>query len=363
LHRPAAASPLPERSPAPTAPIFAAVDRLIERADGRRALGAHRLQLLAARHWRSQGRPVPALFVVFELRAVARLEVARELLSIVSSALDQDAIAVKGMAVAELYPDPYLRPFADLDLLVADAPAAQQRLLDAGFRAVATRQTQEFYDVHHHLQPLQWPGRESVPVEIHSRAPWVRWCPPPSFATLSAGTTATAWDRIRFPDPSVHAAILAAHAWHTLPLRHISDVLDVALMRAAAGGAPADAVAAEFGIDRLWRATQSAAAALLDGGRTPLSLRIWGRDLPEVRGRSLAEHHLRRLLGPFWERPLPAASRDALGVLAADLRPVGDESWTEKLGRVRHGLRRPLSPVHTHNERLGSSAQQLRRRR
>ena len=44
-------------------------------------------------------------------------------------------VLMKGLEVGAYYPDPGLRPFRDLDLLVDDAERAQQALIEAGLRA------------------------------------------------------------------------------------------------------------------------------------------------------------------------------------------------------------------------------------
>jgi hypothetical protein len=342
--------------------LFAGVDRIIERTGSLQPLFSHRLELLAVRSWRAQGRPVPHELLAAELRAMGSLALAETLLTRVSAVLDQDAIVLKGIAVAELYPDRYLRPFGDLDLLVADTSRAQQQLLEAGFRPIATQQPATFFARHRHEQPLELPGYEGVNIEIHSRPPWVHWARPPSFEMLATGATPTRWDRVSFPPTAAHAAILAAHAWEAPSLRRISDLLDVELMRLAAGGAPADHAAAELGIGRLWQATRGAAAALFHEERAPLSLRTWGRDLLQVRSRSLLDDHLRRLLAPFWQREPLAASGDALHALMTDLRPIDSESWSDKLARVSQGIRHPFDSVDSHNARLGDAAQRLRTR-
>src|SRR5688500_6161934 len=102
----------------PRAKIWESVDGLIDRSPQLADLRAPGLQLLAARRWRSLGRPVPADLVTEELRAALRSPAARTLLERIRSTCEGPIILIKGPAVAAYYPDPALRPFQDLDVLV-----------------------------------------------------------------------------------------------------------------------------------------------------------------------------------------------------------------------------------------------------
>ena len=87
-------------------------------------------------------------------------------------------ILFKGMEVAARYPDPALRVFHDLDILVPDSAAAQARLIAAGFEEVGEP---EIYEDIHHLRPLRSPGLPIV-VEVHHAPKW------PDHAAPSDGT-------------------------------------------------------------------------------------------------------------------------------------------------------------------------------
>jgi hypothetical protein len=343
------------------ADVWSAVRRLVNQAPSLSDLRSHGLHLLAARTWREEGRAVPDDLALQEMFAIGQLRVGGEMLSTVASIIDQEIIALKGMAVAFYYPDPALRPFGDLDLLVADPARAQRQLIAAGLRPVAGF-GEGFFDGHHHLHPLELPGRSTVKVEIHSRAPWVHWCPSPSFGELRASARPAPIPGVWFPDRAEHALILSCHSWHSLPLRRILDLIDIALVGEAAGPDVLASLARRRRVSRLWSMTQAVSDALLHGGREPLPLRLWARDLRAVRECSLIERHMRSWFAPFSVRAPHAAAAEALRAVALDLRPTGGEAWGEKLGRTRQGLQHPLRPIGDHDKDLGPAARRLRPR-
>lgn len=331
---------------------WAAAQGLVDQAPSLSGLRGHGLHLIAARVWRDAGRAVPDDLAHEELVAIWQVHVAEEILRTVAGVVDQDIIVVKGLAVARHYPDPALRPFADLDLLAVDPARAQRQLLDAGFRHVAGYPT-GYFDGHHHLEPLELPGRDSVKIEIHTLAPWVHWCPPPTFDDLQRRVLSGPAPGVWFPDPLDHALILACHSWHSLPLRRALDLVDIALVSAGLDREQLARATRERRVSRLWRTTQAASDALLFGGAPPLPLRIWARDLKALRECSLLERHLRHWLAPFWVRAPHLAAIEARRALAVDLRPVGAERWPEKLRRIRTGVQHPLHPISDHDRRIG----------
>lgn len=75
---------------------------------------------------------------------------------------------LKGISVCEqYYPEPHLRVMGDIDLLVdvEALPDVRSRLLQLGYRHESSYPP-EFYQTHHHLQPLFHPRRR-VWVELH----------------------------------------------------------------------------------------------------------------------------------------------------------------------------------------------------
>ena len=78
---------------------------------------------------RATGRAVPEDFLEQERAAAVAAITAPLVLERVAAAYDRPAILVKGPEVAALYPDPALRSYWDVDLLVEDAEEAQRALL------------------------------------------------------------------------------------------------------------------------------------------------------------------------------------------------------------------------------------------
>lgn len=328
--------------------LWAAVDRLVERSPGTADLASHRLELFAARRWRERGEPVPPEILEQERRAAIAVLTAPLLLERVRSAYDGEIVPIKGMQVAQLYPDPALRLFGDVDVLVRDAGAAQAALLAAGFEEVGDP---ALYEDIHHLRPLQSPELPLV-VEIHSRPKWVEGlAPAPSTEALLAAAV---------PDPSglgilppaEHALLIAVHSWAHEPLRRLRDLVDVAVMAGAAGREEIDVLARAWGVERLWRATADVIDAFVYGARRPHSLRLWAQNLEKVRERTVLENHLQRWLSDFWIMPAPAAFGRLPATLARELLPEGDEGWRTKLARSTRAFRNASRRRSEHDEEL-----------
>ena len=117
----------------PSQDLWAAVDRLVDRAPRISDLAFHGLHLLAARRYRQTGRLVPRDLAAAEKNAAVASLVAPIVLREARRAYDRTMVLMKGPEVAVKYRDPVLRPFGDLDLLVPDAEEARRALLAAGF--------------------------------------------------------------------------------------------------------------------------------------------------------------------------------------------------------------------------------------
>lgn len=351
----------PHAPEAPNGVLWRRVDALIDRSPSLADLRSHRLHLLAARRWRSLGRPVDAALAVEELSAVQRTLATDALLDALDASLDQDAIVLKGPSVAALYPDRTLRPSYDLDILVADSSSAQRALVTAGFVPVGPF-PDEYYAELHHERPLAMPDRSAPSIEIHSRCNWVTWSRSPRFGDLLPLSKASDHPRLRILEPEAHALILSAHSWTETPLRRLSDLVDIAALMTGADHARAAALAQQWQIARMWNATLEVIATLFGDAPAPLSVRTWGRNLPVVRDRTVLETHLRRWLGPFWaldpRRALYASGRAVLD----DLTPTPGETWQNKLKRVRLGVRSPMRSSSEHVAMLGPEAIQARHR-
>jgi len=258
--------------------LVRAVRDAIDRLGSPDALGGHGLDLTGAWLSHAAGGPVPD-----ELRRSARnaalVELATdEVLDRVRHAVRQPVVVLKGPELAALYPDGLRRSFWDLDLLVADAEAARDDLLAAGFVAGGA---DEDYAQHHHLPPLSAPGLP-VPVELHRTLGAQTWAriPPTDELIARAGPSAIGRSGVVALDPVDHAVFVANHAWRSAPLGRLGHLVDVQVLRVAARDRHPDAdrrlraTAREWRLGRVWSLTVAAIEGELLGSR-PLDPRLW----------------------------------------------------------------------------------------
>jgi hypothetical protein len=146
------------------------------------------------------------------------------------------------------------------------------------------------------------------------------------------------------PAPAAHTLLLAVHAWAHEPLRRLRDMIDIAVVAAAADPPEIEALAREWGVEPIWRTTSRAIDALVGNGRAPWALRLWAQNLGRVRERTVLENHLQRWLSDFWAFPPLTAARRVPKTFLDELGPGGDEGWGDKLSRtalaLRHASRR-----------------------
>jgi Uncharacterised nucleotidyltransferase len=356
-----AVAPLPMRQePEPTW-LWAAVDRLVEESseDDLDDLIEHRIHLLAARRWRALGRPVPPAVVREERLAALGVITAPLVLRRVRELSEGPILLLKGPEAAARYPDPALRPFKDLDLLVADAPAVQRALLEAGFKPVGNP---ALYVGIHHQRPLWLPGQPLV-VEIHSEPKWPDGIAPPPVDELFALGVPSAVGVAgvhALPGP-VHALTLAAHSWAHEPLRRLIELVDVAALAHEGDRTELAALARRWGIERIWRATLGASDALLSSERRRTwPLRLWARNLEDVRGRTVLESHLERWLAGYWSHPPAQALREMLSAAAREVRPAQGESWQAKLVRTRRAFQNAFAARTAHDREWSREEPEIR---
>lgn len=343
----------PSRSPGPGAlfmePPWLTLVPLLERSPSLADLRAHRLELLYAALLRERGLPLPAELA--ESVRIARFATlsAHAVLGQIRRSCAGPLVLLKGPEAAEYYPAPGLRPFGDVDLLVADAYETQSTLLAAGFTPIGDALD---WEALHHLHRLVSPDGLFA-VEIHKRPKWVDGLDPPSVDDVLASSvpSATGVDGIRAPSPGMHAVLLAAHAWAERPLGCIGDLLDVHLL-AERDRDEAERLASELDLERVWRTTTAASDALLRARRPAWPLRTWARHLEPVRGQTVIESHLERMLAPFAALPPAAATRDAGAALGRTLRPRPEEGWRAKLARAGRALRDAFLRRSEHERRL-----------
>jgi hypothetical protein len=285
----------------------------------------------------------------------------------VRDAVDDTVVVLKGPEVAARYPDPVLRSFIDLDVLVSQPERAEQALLAAGFEQANDppwafrRRGEDLFAERHHTRPLYLPGLP-IRLELHRRPSWPRWLDPPATAPLLARAvpSATGVDGLLTLAPVDHALVVAAHSWVHEPLGRVRDLVDVAVMSAELDRQDLDEAARSFGLERLWRATAACAEAVLSGDGTPTApQRVWARNLDAVRERTVLESHLENWLSCLWTLPprraIPLAARN----LIWDLRPASQEPWTAKLRRSGRALRHAFAAKTSHDAKLGAESRQL----
>ena len=333
------------------ADVWTGVDRLIDLSPGLRDLQAHGLHLLAARRWRSLGKPVPSDLARAELWAEFRVNGARMLLERIRATCEGPLVLIKGVAVAAHYPDPVVRPFIDVDLLVAHPEATYRALTAAGFEPTVAPLHP---DTVHHLHPLRL-ADVPLSVELHKYPKWIAGSQPPSLEEVLAGSepAAVGVDGILTLRPAHHAALLAAHVWSHDPFARLLRLVDVAVMTETADPHELELVVDAWGIRRPWQATMALADALLRGGKEPaLALRVWGRNLRTAREATVLEMHVARCLAPFSVLPPRRAARSSWTALMGCLRPQPHESWPTKLRRTAEQLRRPSMRRSEHARRV-----------
>jgi len=308
----------------------------------------------------------PELLREEELAAI-RTMLVPVLLTRIRAAYDGAVVLFKGPEVGTRYPDPELRPFVDLDLLVVDPERAHDTLLEAGFEelddppwAASRRSPHEVFADMHHTRPLHSPGIP-LKIELHRWPSWPRWLTPPAPEVLldAAVPSTLGVDGVMTLPPAEHTLVLAAHSWVNEPLGRVRDLLDVTLMAAEADQEELHALARRWKIGRLWRSTfRAAEASLLQTRRSTVAQRTWARNVPAMRERTVLEAHLENWISCYWTSPPLGATRLALSNLAWDLLPA-EESWRSKIGRAAGALRNARSPKSAHDEALGADARRF----
>jgi Uncharacterised nucleotidyltransferase len=330
--------------------LWTAVDGLVDRAPRISDLTFHGLHLLAARRYRQTGRLVPRDVATAERASAVLTIVVPAVLEQIRRAYGRTIVLMKGPEAASYYPDPALRPFRDLDLLVPDADEAQQELLAAGF--VTAGSPEPYVDLHH-LQPLQWPGAPLL-IEVHDRPKWPAGLPLPSRAELLASAVAgsTGVPGILAPAPELHAMVIAAHSWAHAPLGRLVHLVDLKAVTATLDRHVLDQTAASLGMRRVWRASIGAADALFDDGPSTWPLRLWARNLPAAREPTVLESHLGRWLPPWLALSPRAALRANVVTISREVTPR-NEAWSRKLRRTLYAFRNAAQRRSDHDRAFG----------
>jgi hypothetical protein len=323
-------------------PLWQGVQRVTLQAPTVGDVQAHRLDALAVEYWPSAGRSVPVELVDRVATARRMALAAPLLLRRVRAACRGPLVLMKGPEVAACYERAALRPYGDLDILVPDARAVHRELVEASFIPVGDAYR---FGEDHHLRPLFLRGVPLL-VEIHSNPRWIDGLVAPSTDEILKGavSSVTGVDGILAPGRAHHALLLAAHAWRHQPLGLLAQLADVAAVRDGLPTEELREIATQWGVSRLWNLTTRAIDALFLSGANPWHFRVWARNLPRSRERTMLELHLERWLAGFSALPAGAAAAAAGRAIAEDLRREPGERWARKLQRsslsVRNAFRR-----------------------
>ena len=317
-------------------PLWDAADRLLATMSTE-AVRINRVLPLAARRLRHLGEEIPRDLAHEERATRATMMILPSLLGRIRNAFDGPMLVIKGPEVAARYPDA-ARSFNDLELLVADARAAQAALIDAGF--VEVPDPTDHYLGIHHLPPLVWPELP-LKIEVHERPKWPRELRPPTAESLfdEAVPSFCEIDGVEAPAPHHHALIVAAHAWAHTPLRDLRDLLDVAAVAGEAEDAALAQAARDWRMERMWSTTCAAIRWRLYGGMPPVAVSAWARQLIRLREATVFEGHLVRWASPFWLLPPARALPVALRRVVEDVTPGDETSWSAKVRRVIRAMR------------------------
>jgi hypothetical protein len=335
---------------APRDEIWQQVDQLVQRAPSLRALRAHGMHLIAARAWRAAGRPVPDELHEDELDCAMLAMAAPLLLDRARSAYDGRLVLMKGPEAAARYPDPSVRRFRDLDLLVDRPQDAQRALVAAGFVELGDSAD---YEGRQHLCPLAWPGLPLL-VELHrepNRPPWLAARSVEELMALTAPSAAGV-DGVLAPVPEAHALLLSGHAWAHHPLGRLIDLIDVAAVLSEGDREAAGELARAWGWEGMWRVTLGVIDGLLADERRPLSLATWARHLAPIRDRSVLENHLSRVAAPACALPLRDVPQAIGASFLRTARRRGNERWIDKLHRSRLAVAHAFMDTSKHEQTL-----------
>lgn len=333
--------------------LWDSLEHLVDLSPSLESLRAHRLQLAAARIWRSRGLTLPTYLRDEERRACMIAMAAPILLARARAAYGGQMMLMKGPEVAAWYREPSDRFFCDLDLLVDDAPAAQRALIASGFVEPGTTKN---YDGAQHLCPLVWPG---IPlfIELHRRPSYPPWLPDVSVSEVLklAVPSATGVDGLLAPAPRAHALLLVAHSWTHEPLGPLAHLIDIAAVLAGDSRARTDELARHWGWDGMWRVSVAAANSVLGAGDQLPPLNIWARHLRSARERTVIESHIARLAAPACALPVSRAHVALASAIRATTARRENELWRHKLRRSGLALAHAFMQKSHHERALSRS--------
>lgn len=158
-------------------------------------------------------------------------------------------LLMKGLEIAELYPDVTRRPYRDVDLLINRPFPIWDHLCQQGYSPA--KQSLELD--HHHLPSLRDPSG-TVGVELHVSPNMPRWASIPNELIFStAEPSRTGIGGLLRPRDDLHALLIALHGWKA-GFSRLRDLLDAVLL-ASLSEIPVDVTARQLGLLRFWNWT------------------------------------------------------------------------------------------------------------
>ena len=184
------------------------------------AAWTHGQRLLPLLAWRAarQDWALPAPLIEAARRVRYRTEASQVLaaqqlqsLSEIARRSEIPIVVVKGAVVAQTYPEPWMRPYADVDLLIPQSavPALLDAVREAGYRVMADM----LGDRGWHLPPLQPGDGAGLKLEIHTSLAHERGQDMFAYEAWAGGLRPwPAFPGLWLPDPVDHALYLIHHA-------------------------------------------------------------------------------------------------------------------------------------------------------
>lgn len=206
---------------------------------------------------------------------------AKSMLTRVRGVIDGPMVVLKGIEVAQLYPEPWQRDFVDVDIVVDELLQADRRLRAAGFKPLHNAISHPDY----HQTAALILGDDPVTIELHRRPNSPRWNHfPVEEVFAEALPSRTGVDGVLRPRDDHHAVIVAWHYWRDGANRG-RGLIDVQLLREQSSNEAISLVAEQWGVGRIWEQTQKVLDAIERPGDAGLSSR-WLLDLSEVSHRT-----------------------------------------------------------------------------
>lgn len=305
------------------------IQQIVERLP-ESSLGSHGVHLIAAAQWRQRGIDVPTAYQEAERVRAIQAPAALLLIERVRATVPGPIVLMKGPELALRYPNPALRPFGDLDLLVQDAELAQQLLVDREFERAGNEL--KFRDKHHRA-PLSF---RSLPLtlELHDNPGWLSWMTPASPTELFAEAipSSLGMDGIMTLAPHHHALFIAAHAWRHGPLGCLIHLIDLVMMTKDQDPDELAELAECWGMGPVWRSSVVAIEALFDEAPAGNGfVRYWITQLRDGHVRNMREHYVGQLLAPLWAPTMSGRVAGEIVTIRDMFAPRPDQEWRDKL--------------------------------